>query len=70
MAEEKDNEHKEENLKSAGQDKGRHNYDDPSGTDPERYERSDSDREDDSSEKKPKNHTTTSERMINPDRGE
>jgi hypothetical protein len=59
---------KPEELKSAGEDKGRHKYEDPSGTDPERYEGADNDEE--SKLPKPKNHTTPEERMINPDRGD
>lgn len=59
---------KSENLKTAGQEKGKRNYEDPSGTDPERYENSG----DKSREKlpDPKNHTTPDERMIDPDRGQ
>jgi hypothetical protein len=59
---------KPEELKKAGNDAGSHKYEDPSGTDPERYESAGADEED--TLPKPKNHTTPDERMINPDRGE
>jgi hypothetical protein len=49
----------------------------PAGTDPDRYKYIESDIDEakddhdaDEYDKKPKNHTTTEERMINPDRGE
>jgi len=45
---------------------------DPSGTDPNRYEtvsQSQVEHNDDNYSKDPKNHTTPSERMLNPDRG-
>lgn len=59
---------KPEELKNAGEDKGRHKYEDPSGTDPERYENAGEHEE--GKLPKPKNHTTPDERMINPDRGD
>lgn len=59
---------KPEEMKTAGEDKGKHKYADPSGTDPERYESAGDDEEEKLPE--PKNHTTPEERMINPDRGQ
>jgi hypothetical protein len=51
---------------------------DPAGTDPNRYknisskpeEMQDDKEKDDDYNKEPKNHTTTEERLLNPDRGE
>ena len=64
-----------EKLKESGEKAGMHSKIDPSGTDPNRYRSvssGDSEKQsgDDDYNKEPKNHTTTDERLLNPDRGE
>lgn len=62
-------------LKEMGEQKGSHSKIDPSGTDPNRYRsvssgKSHNESGDGEYDKEPKNHTSSDERMINPDRGE
>jgi len=64
-----------EELKRTGEEKGAQSEIDHAGTDPNRYRSvatgdSHTESGDDEYNKKPKNHTSPDERMINPDRGE
>lgn len=64
-----------EKLKESGDKAGMSARVDPSGTDPDRYKSvssssSGNQSRDEDYNKEPKNHTTTDERLINPDRGE